>query len=248
MTKELPKVSIIIPALNEELVIGNSLERLVQYLHQAGLFGVTEVIVVAAATRDKTRDIARSYANRFTWFQLLTPADKVGKGRDVKLGIEAARGAYIFFTDADLATPLTHIEAALQKLEAGADAVIGVRNLWRIHKGLLRKIASVSANWLVRLFLLPDMPDSQCGFKGFRAEVARMLFAELSIYGWGFDMEILLIAKKRNLQVKKLLISDWKDPRPGGGLVGESTWKASLSTLRELAKIRSRVVAGMYDK
>lgn len=248
MATQKPQLSIVIPALNEERVIVRSLTRLHRYLVQNELLATTEVIVVAAGRADQTANLARAQARDFAWFQVLTPPRKVGKGRDVKLGVLAARGQQIIFMDADLATPLHHLTTAQALLGQGNDVVIGVRNLWVIHKGLGRKIASVVANWLVRIFLLPRMPDSQCGFKGFTREAAREIFSTLTIDGWGFDMELLVIADAHRYRTAIIRVDDWEDPRPEGGLVGESTWRASIRTLRELFHIRRQRAAGMYRR
>lgn len=240
------ELSIVVPALREEAVIAASLITLSDYLHKADLYDSTEVIVVAADDGGRTGGIAKNHSADFAKLTVIEPPKKVGKGRDVKLGVQATQGTYVIFTDADLATPVSHISEALAELRGGADIVVGVRNLWCIHKQLRRKIASVIANWLVRAFLLPSIPDSQCGFKGFSAASARTVFGKMTIQGWAFDMELLVIAKTHRMKVQKLAIDDWHDPKLKGGLVGESTLKASLQTLKELFRIRKQLVQGLY--
>lgn len=241
-----PLYTLVIPAYREEDVIESTLRTVETYLRETSIWDVTEVVVVAAEAGDRTQELARANSGLFRYFQLVEPGAKVGKGRDVKVGVEAAKGSYILFTDADLATPIRHVKPALEALENGSDMVIGVRDLWREHKTLFRKLLSVGSNWIVRIVLLPTVPDSQCGFKGFTKEASATLFSRLTIFGWGFDMELLAIARKHKLKIRKLYIPDWADPKVDSGLVGEPTWKAGLRTLRELFKIRWQVWKGMY--
>lgn len=246
MSTNKPELSIVIPALNEERFIARSLLALRKYLVEQGILSTTEVVVVAAGNKDQTASLAKAQADDFAWFQVLTPPRKVGKGRDVKLGVIAAQGKYIIFMDADLATPLHHLTTAREMLSQGSDVVIGVRNLWVIHKEIKRRIASVLGNWLVRFFLLPRLSDSQCGFKGFSRQAAQAIFPKLTIVGWGFDMELLVIAESEKLRVAQIQIDDWFDPRPLKGLGGETTWQVGIRTLRELFHIRRQRSAGMY--
>jgi dolichyl-phosphate beta-glucosyltransferase len=242
-------ISLVIPAYKEEKLIDSTLKNVHSYLSSQSLVDKSEVIVVAADGGDDTALIAKKNSHLFPNFQLIEPGPKVGKGRDVGLGIKAAKGSYVFFTDADLATPIDYLRPALTLLESpGVDLVIGSRRLWKIHKGLMRKIVSVSGNWAVRLLLLRRIQDSQCGFKGFTKEAARNLFSRVTINGWAFDMEILAIAKEHNLNIKEIAIDRWFDPKQEAALVGESSIKASLQTLGELWRIRKQRARGYYEK
>ena len=241
------RYSIIVPALEEEAVIGWTLDRLAIYLLSCDALEETEVIVVTADSKDNTAKIVKDRKSHFDHFQFIEPGPKVGKGRDVQAGIMAARGDYILFTDADLATPEWHIMPAFKVLEEGSDIVIGVRNLRTIHHGY-RVLISLGANLLTRLMVLPSVPDTQCGFKAFTKQSAHDIFEKLTVMGWGFDIEVLVIARKLKLQLKKMPIRDWHDPKIDNGLVGESSWKASVRTLKELIQIRKNRKQGIYDK
>jgi dolichyl-phosphate beta-glucosyltransferase len=241
------KYSIIVPAYQEAAVIKNSLSRIAVYLDDMGVLEDSEVIVVTATSSDGTANLVRSEQHRFKHFQLIEPGPRVGKGRDVRLGLLAAKGDYMLFTDADLATPERHIMAAFSLLEAGHDMVIGVRNLSRIHHGV-RTVISLGTNLLTRIVILPSIPDTQCGFKGFRREAAGVMCEKMTILGWGFDMELLMIARKHRFKVAKLFIPDWHDPKIDMGLVGDSTWKAGIGTLKELWRIRRNAWKGLYSR
>ncbi len=242
------KYSIVVPAYNEEAVIGTSLVRLSAYLKDQGIMDETEVIVVSADGTDKTHEIVLQKASYFTTLHLVKPGPKVGKGRDVREGIRNATGDFVLFTDADLATPEYYIVPAFKKLESGYDVVIGSRDLKRIHPEFYRTVISLGTNLLTRILLLPTIPDTQCGFKGFTKSAATDIFDRQTIMAWGFDMEILKIAKKLHLKIFKLKIPDWHDPKIDQGLVGESGLTATWRTFKELITIRVNSWEGLYDK
>jgi dolichyl-phosphate beta-glucosyltransferase len=246
MSEILPIYSIVVPAFREADLIGSTLQGLANYLSEQGIKDKTEVIVVAADGGDDTAGIAQSFAEHFMTLRVVQPGARVGKGRDVRAGMQVARGQYVMYMDADLATPLVHLMPLLQQLEAGYDVVIGVRDLWTIHTGL-RKYGSFFANVLIRLLATPGIRDTQCGFKGFRADAARRLFAHMTIVGWGFDIELLVLARLAKLHVGTMKLADWHDPKPAGnGLSGDSPIHALLTTLRELLIIKRNRLAGKY--
>jgi len=235
-------LSIIIPAYNEARRIGESLEELADYL-VANNFGQVEVVVVAAKSRDKTVEIARSKAKLFKSFRVIDAGSHVGKGRDVKLAMLEAKGKYRLFMDADLATPLHHMQAVNRHMQAGADVIIGIRDLQSTHTGL-RKFISSFGNILVRLLLRLKLKDTQCGFKAFKATVAEDLFSKQTIMSWGFDMEVLAIAKKRGYQIATIPIDDWQDV--AGGTFKNVAVTGALSTFKDLLKIKWNLISGKY--
>lgn len=247
--KTIPKYTVVVPAFREEAVIESSLTKLTQQLKRDSLWGQTEIIVVSAdPDSDKTAEIAENHAKNFAFFSVLTPESKVGKGRDVRLGMLAAQGEYVLFTDADLATPATHIAEAFRRLESGKTSiVIGVRPLKRIHNTLSRRLRSVVSNGLIRLLAVPGISDTQCGFKAFTAKSAQELFEPLQTMRWGFDIEILARARSRGYKIATMEISDWYDPKIGVmGLAGESDVHANFNTLKELFAISLKRLTGQY--
>lgn len=227
-------LSIIVPAYNEAAIIGETLRRIAEYCDTHEL-GSVELVVVAAGS-DETGVIARGCADRFDAFQLIEPERKVGKGRDVTLGMLAARGAKQIFMDADLSTPLRHLEPAVKKLDE-AEVVIGVRNLVKIHKDFLRAGISLLGNLLIKIVFWNNLRDTQCGFKGFTYEASQELFSKVKNTGWGFDIEVLQRAKEARYRVAQLAITDWHEPREED-FRGESPIKAALKTFVELWAIR----------
>lgn len=239
-----PQLSLVIPAYAEAAYIGSTLRQLHAML--GARRATTEVIVVTADAADGTAAIVREELARFPIAQHVEPGAKVGKGRDVRAGMLAARGDVALFMDADLATPLSYIDDALAVL-AGHDIVIGRRDLARIHARWTRKLTSQLANQLIRAVLLPGMADTQCGFKAFRAATLRPLFGPLRTLGWGFDLEILARARQLGYAVGELAIDAWCDPKDKG-LVGEPAWRAQLRTLGELVDIRARLGRQGYGR
>ncbi|HEY4242103.1 MAG TPA: glycosyltransferase [Kofleriaceae bacterium] len=234
-------LSLVIPAYAEAKFLGKTLDAVHADLAARGELASTEIVVVTADAPDGTADLAREHLARFPHSKHIEPGPKVGKGRDVRAGMLAATGDIVLFMDADLATPLRHIPRFVERIERGADVVIGTRDLAAIHADFLRSASSQIANKLVRLLLLPGVRDTQCGFKAFRGSVVRELFEPLATVGWGFDFEVLGRARLAGFRTDELDVPDWADPKGDEGLVGETPWKASLRTLRELVRAWSRL-------
>lgn len=241
------KYSLVIPALNEETIIGPTLKKIEKHLKRTNIYTSTEVIVVAANGGDKTAEEAKKYSKIFARFKLIQPGVKVGKGRDVKAGVLASKGDYIIFTDADLATPASHITLGFKTLENGADMIIGTRNLSTIHSGF-RKFVSLSAHKLTRMLIAPEVHDTQCGFKGFNKKSAGRLFEKMTVNGWAFDMELIFLAKKYKMKVIEVEINDWSENKPPSSqLAGENSIKATAKTFLEVLKIRFNYIKGRYN-
>lgn len=238
--------SIVIPAYMESAHIADTLDRLAAFLSTRD-YGEVEVVVVVAESPDGTARIAQSRAHLFRHFILVEPGLRVGKGRDVRAGVLASHGRYRLFMDADLATPLDHLDDAWRALGNGAPVVIAVRDLWRIHEGFLRKCVSQFGNWMAQLVLLPGIKDSQCGFKGFEASAAVAIFERMTMTGWSFDAEVLKIARLLGYQIATFEAPDWTDPKDANmGLVGDSPLHAAVKTLQDLFVIRARALRGVY--
>lgn len=241
-----PDLSIIIPAYQEAAAIQSSLITLADRLQEYHL-GKVEVLVVVADSPDGTIQLAQGCAERFESLRVLPAGPRAGKGRDVRLGMLAAGGHYRLFMDADLATPLGHLEDV--KLAMGRDlpVLIATRNLWQIHQGLSRKLITKGGNWLAQLILLPGLKDTQCGFKLFREDAATAVFGRMTILGWGFDLEILAVARRLGYPIATVHAPDWRDPKAAsGGLTGDAPLHAALQVLRDLTVIRLNLWRGRY--
>jgi len=241
-----PDLTIVIPAYREAKRIGATLTKLADFLrHDAVLrHKHIELIVVAADAHDNTPDVALAHRHLFDDFRLLRPGPKVGKGRDVRYGMLRARGKAVIFMDADLATPLKYLPEFYTRHQQGHDLVVATRNLHRHHPNFWRRLLSNCGNLIFRFASGIWIEDSQCGFKLFSQHAAQTCFRRLSILGWGFDMEILAIAKAQNFQTSTYRIDDWTSV-PDGTFT-DSFMSNSLNSLRELGSIFWRRIRRVY--
>lgn len=246
--KSRPELSIIIPAYCEERRIGKTLDDLAGFLKtEESLKNKTlEVLVVSADSPDRTHAAVRSKQDKFADLRLLKPGPKVGKGRDVQYGMLRAKGEALIFMDADLATPLHHLSTFYNAFLQGNDLVVGTRNLFKHHPNYMRRLISNSGNLLFRFAGGVWIEDSQCGFKLFSRQAAEICFTRLTIQGWGFDMEVLAIARANKLKMKFLRINDWQSIPDG--TFQDGLFKNSIRSLLELAYILERRVTGHYKR
>ncbi|MFO0971612.1 MAG: glycosyltransferase [Candidatus Saccharimonadales bacterium] len=241
------ELSIVIGALNEEDRVGKTLGKLAAFLKSNHMLHSTEVVVVTAEAHDATHSIVSKAIKQFKHSQHIKPGIKVGKGRDVAYGMLSAKGKICLFMDADIATPLNYILLLLPIMKYYPnDLVIGSRDLKSIHTGV-RMAVSLMGNAAFKIGTGLYIHDTQCGFKAMSRKNARKLFGALTITGWGFDMELIAIARANNIQIRGLSIPDWKDV-PNGQLVTKksSFIKTLIGTLRELAVVTYRYRTGKY--
>lgn len=236
------KLSVIIPAYNEEKRIERTLRDTDSYLSRQNY--EYEIIVVDNNSHDHTADVVRKLAaTTLQHCRVLTQVIQ-GKGAAVKMGVAAAAGEYVMFMDADDATPISEIEKFWPALEAGIEVVIGDRYLDQAKKAkqpLLRTILSRASNLLIQLILIPHIHDTQAGFKAFRGSAAKEIFKLITIYGWAFDMELLEIALKLSYRIKAVPIIREEH---GGSTVPAS---AFLQSLRDLFIIKWNALSGKYS-
>lgn len=239
-------LSIILPAYMEAVRIERTLQDLAAFLVTRD-YGNVEVIVVTAESQDQTLSLAQAQAGLFENFTVINPGVKRGKGRDVRAGILAATGRYRVFMDADLATPLHHLDEVWDLANHGVKVGIGVRRLKSIHTEPIRRFVSTVGNVLAQVVLLPGITDTQCGFKFFEAGAAEAIFSRMTILGWGFDLEILAIARKLGYAIKTIAVPDWHDPKSSDeGFVGDSAAGAALKVFKDLFTIRYNITLGRY--
>jgi len=242
-----PDLSIVIPARREAKRIGKTLDELAIYLKKDKTLKnlTTEVLVVAADAGDDTGGVTLSKKNKFENLKLLKPGAIVGKGRDVAYGMLRAKGNLIIFMDADLATPLRHLAEFYNIYQRQKpDIIIATRNLRKHHPGKTRIVISNIGNILFRFAGGVWVEDSQCGFKMFTHEAAKICFKRLTILGWGFDMEILAIAKAQHLRICTRRVNDWVSVPDG--VFADGVLKSSTKSLVELSRILSNRIVRRY--
>ncbi len=205
-------LSIIIPAYNEEKRISRSISLLKDYLNTLGLY--YEIIIVDDGSVDTTAGIVKTLALTEPALRLIRNEKNTGKGFAVKQGMQEATGFYRFFTDADLSTPPEEIGKALVYLKEGFEVVIASRKVKganiRGQQPPVRRFFSILFHLARRLILLRDIKDTQCGFKAFSSKAAAEIFSRLTILGFVFDVEVLVIAGALGYKIKEMPVT-WID-------------------------------------
>lgn len=193
------RLSVVIPAYNEEARIGPTLDTVVRWLDEHS--GDYEIIVVDDGSNDATTRIVAEAANGRERIRLVALGRNRGKGAAVRAGVLASKGAEVLFSDADLATPITELPKLRERLRSGFDIAIGSRGIVgadiQVRQHPIRELMGRTFNVIVRALVIGGIRDTQCGFKLFRGDVARELFAEAQLDGFAFDVEILLLARGR---------------------------------------------------
>src|ERR1700757_1055403 len=201
-----PTYSIVIPAYNESARLAASLEKVLAYVHAQGWDA--EVIVVNDGSRDNTAEIIREFAAKDPIVKLLDNPGNRGKGYSVRSGMLHAQGQVLLFSDADLSAPIEQAPKLLQALEAGADIAIGSRwvrdETQAQRQPLHRQLFGRVFNLLLRMSLGLQFADTQCGFKAFKRAAAEAIFPLQKIERWGFDPEILFLARKLGYKVEEV--------------------------------------------
>ncbi len=238
-----PDLSIIIPAYHEADRIGETIATLAAFLGKHD-YGTVEVLIVAQDPH--THRLAALECKNHPGFRSIELLERAGKGGAVRTGIFEARGRYKLFMDADLATPLHHLDAVHDFIGRQGDLAIAVRHINVTHTGI-RKFISEFGNLLTRVLLTPGIADTQCGFKVFEADVAKQLFGRQRITGWAFDMELLAIARQQKYKIEIIEADDWHDPKVEG-LVGDSNAKAAIESGIDMLKIKWRLMTGQYKR
>lgn len=201
-----PLLSIIIPAYNEEARLPASLDCILDWLEQQPFDA--EILIVENGSCDGTNDVARRYAHQHHFIHLLHSIK--GKGAAVRTGMLAGRGSYLFICDSDLSMPIQELDKFLHQM-VNCDIAIGSREASgavRYDEPTYRHLMGRVFNLLVRVATVPDLSDTQCGFKLFARSAARQLFRQQRIDGWTFDVEILYLALRNGYVVKEIPI-DW---------------------------------------
>ena len=237
-------LSIIIPAFNEEKNIEKTIRSIFGYLTEKNI--EHEIIVVTDGSRDKTNNIVHLLKTELLTLQLLDYEINRGKGYAVKQGMSKARGDLRLFTDADNSTPISHLETFLPYINEGFSVVIGSIAVagHKVAVGsepIWRRIFGKMGNLFIQIMAVPRIHDTQRGFKLFTAEAAEKIFPKLTVERWGFDVEVLALARKFSFKIKEVPV-DWKNaPESHVGL------KAYFQVIMETVKIRWNLISGRYE-
>ncbi len=234
-------LSIIIPAHNEEHRLPATLERITAFLQLQPY--TAEILVVENGSADQTLQIARTYAARFPTIRVLHEPER-GKGLAVRQGMLEARGEYRFMCDADLSMPIEEINRFLPPALTDFDIAIASREApgaVRYNEPIYRHFIGRIYNNLIRIFALPSLHDTQCGFKCFRAAVAETVFQPQTLTGMSFDVEVLFIARQMGYRIIEVPIPWYFNPDSRVRLLEDS-----LHMGLDLLTIRRNARRGLY--
>ena len=240
-------LSIVIPAYNEAVRLANTLSAVVNYLREHWPDG--EVIVVDDGSADNTAGIAREIFNSSGKLRtsVISYKSNLGKGRAVRLGLLAARGDVVLFSDADLSTPITEAPKLVEPILNGQfDVTFGSRALDRkligVHQSWRREQGGRVFNLVVRLATGMPFWDTQCGFKAFRMSTCRPLIEAATVDRFGFDVELLYLAFRAGLNLKEIPVR-W-DHNEGSKV---TLFSDSFKMVNEVNLIRQQARRGVYD-
>ncbi len=242
----MPYLSIVIPAYNEEYRIGRTLECTFDYLDRQSYD--SEVIVVNDGSKDRTAERVREFESRAKGrLRLVENPGNRGKGYSVRNGMLQAQGQIALFYDADMATPASEIVKVIEPIaENRYDVVFGSRALDRslieIRQSPFREAIGRGGNLIQFALTGLNFKDTQCGFKAFRREVIQSVFQLQRINGFGFDPEILFIAKKQGWRLLETPVR-WNHVE--GSKV--SPFSSPIKVLLEVATIRWNDLTGKYN-
>lgn len=205
MSSDVPDLSIVIPSYNEELRLPATLQSIAAFLPSLG--SRTEVVVVDDGSKDRTAAVAESFRGVFPLLRVVANGENRGKGFSVRHGMREARGRNVLFTDADLSAPIEEAPKLLEALKT-YDVAIGSRamdrSLIEVHESRFREFAGIIFNKIVRAVLRLPFVDTQCGFKAFRREACGIIFEQQRIERFGFDPELLYLARHHGLRTVEI--------------------------------------------
>jgi dolichyl-phosphate beta-glucosyltransferase len=242
-----PELSVVIPVYNEAARVQKTLYAALNYLKSMKI--PVEILIVDDGSKDQTLQVVDGFKNQATdkcELRILKHEVNRGKGAAVRTGALEANGKIILYMDADNATPLSEFEKFKPAFQKGADVVIGSRAKDRkqvkVHQPFYREAMGRIFNLLVQAIATPGLWDTQCGFKAFSQKAARSIFPLQTIERFGFDVELLYIAKKRNFSIQEVSVQWFDDPASK-----VKVFRDSARMLLDLFAIRFNDLKGRYS-
>jgi glycosyltransferase involved in cell wall biosynthesis len=244
MSSAVPELSIIIPSYNEEARLPTTLERIAEYITASNR--QTEVLVVDDGSKDRTAAVAEKFREKIPLLRVLSNGVNCGKGFSVRHGMLEANGQIVLFTDADLSAPIEEADKLLAEL-SDHDVAIGSRALDRslisVHESQFREFAGIVFNTIVRIILRLPFVDTQCGFKAFRRERCRILFEQQRIERFGFDPELLYLARRHGLRSVEIPVRWGHSPATKVNMLRDS-----IHMFLDVLTIRWNAMLGRYAR
>ena len=239
-----PELSIVIPAFNEELRLPATLERIAAYLKDSGRD--VEVLVVDDGSKDRTAAVAESFRSKIPTLRVIPNGANRGKGYSVRHGVQEASGRIVLFTDADLSAPIEEADKLVDALQ-DFDVAIGSRavnrSLITVHEAPFREFAGIIFNKIVRFILRLPFVDTQCGFKAFVSERCQIIFEQQTIERFGFDPELLYLARHHGLRAAEIPVRWGHSPATKVNMLRDS-----LQMFRDIFVIRWNALRGRYPR
>ena len=244
MSKSAPDLTIVVPAYNEEARLPDTLEKIARYIDSQR--PNTEVIVVDDGSADRTAGLAEGFRGRIANLRVLSNGVNQGKGFSVRRGSLDALGDVVLFTDADLSAPIEEAEKLLRALQ-DCDVTIGSRAMNRklieARQSAFREFAGILFNKIVRIILRLPFVDTQCGFKAFRRERCKIIFEQQTIERFGFDPELLYLARHHGLTTVEVPVRWAHSPA-----TKVSMFRDSLQMFADVFIIRWNGLRGKYKR
>jgi glycosyltransferase involved in cell wall biosynthesis len=239
-----PELSIVIPAFNEESRLPETLSRISAYVRASNR--ETEVIVVDDGSTDRTADVANSFRGEIKRLRVVANGENHGKGYSVRHGMTEASGRIVLFTDADLSAPIEEADkllAALRDHEVAIGSRALNRTLISVRQSVFRESAGIIFNFIVRAILRLPFVDTQCGFKAFRREPCAVIFQQQRIERFGFDPEILYLARHHGLRSAEIAVRWAHSPATKVSMLRDS-----LQMFLDVFIIRWNSLVGRYPR
>jgi dolichyl-phosphate beta-glucosyltransferase len=240
-----PTYSIVLPAYNESARIRTTLKKITAHAAERGWNA--EVIVVNDGSNDDTAAVVQALTAQCAGVRVLENGGNRGKGYSVRNGMLHASGNILLFSDADLSSPIEEADKLFAALASGADVAIGSRwldvKLQTKKQPFYRQIFGRTYNLALRLILGLGFKDTQCGFKAFNRTAAELLFPMQQIERWGFDPELLYLARRFHLRVDEVPVK-WAH-REGTRI---NPLRDGLHMLFEIFRVRWNAISGRYKK
>ena len=235
-----PFLSIVIPAHNEENRLPDTLEQVFNFLRKQSF--PSEVIVVENGSSDKTLEVAQNFSAQHTTLRVIQ--SERGKGAAVRAGMLAATGEYRFMCDADLSMTVAEISRFIPPALNNFDIAIASREAKgavRYNEPRYRHWGGRAINFLVQLFILRGLNDTQCGFKCFSAKVSEDIFNLQTLTGWSFDIELLYIARRHEYVIQEIPIHWIHHPETKVSAVRDA-----IRMIQDIFRIHANARRGIY--
>lgn len=241
-----PYLSVLIPAYNEEKRISKTLLSIDEYLKKQSY--TYEILVCDGGSTDKTHEIVKNFEKSIPNLKLELITGGHGKGFVVKGGMMRAKGEYRLFTDADNATTIDHVEKMMPYFKQGYEVVIGTRDSrdiktakQAVSQPFYKRFLGDMGNLLIQVLAVWGIWDTQCGFKAFSAKAAETVFPKQTIEKWGFDIEVLALAKRMGYKIALIPVY-WVNDFDSKVNIG-----AYFETLMDLFKIKWNLITDKYN-